>query len=760
MTTFADSQDQFIQQHFTIVELDLPVVEGVCTVSGLPGYGTPLSCDQASNATRTYKFCIGDAPLLPESGIHRCITSISETPAELKTGKGLGSRGTASISFSDFIGDPNKDAPAVDATVISQGTFFGKLDARQVMKNRDCRIKNYRVEVDGSVDLLTGAETRYYITKDFTSGKNGTWSMSLKDELSVININETVWPIPLEGSLRSDINDSTTTIPVDALVTYVVGDSIRTGDEFMKVTNVANIGTGIASLTVQTRGTPIVYTNTLTLTGSEAHSSGDEVYVCEISDDERIDDLLERILLDIGIDASFIPKTDWTAEVDEWHPTTRINTLWYESVDTLEVLEDILTNFMFDMWFDPVAREIKLSAISVWKQSSSLLTEGNEINFESIARSSAEELRSTRAFITYNKPILATSDSIENYKKASLFKRDELEVSDLYGKPKVKRFELTRLPDKDAADLLVNRWVNRFINPSFYSWVTPEKKRTFEVGDIVDLQTSITVGFNGISTATARAQIVSIKPKYTSIGREYNVKALAYEPVFADGSEIVISGTVGDINLYIQYAGAPSEAVTITFIFDGATSGSSSNTVPSIKAGAFPTGSKVIIIMANGADLQAKGGDGGNGGSWGGITYFSPTNGTDGGVVYDAEGVDTDVYFSGATPSAAYPVADGYIRAPEGGDGGIDGVAPDIGGDGGDGGDGRSIGIGGLAGAGIGGVGSFGANGSETGPNWGVVGANNNAAGGLAGSGVVDSGATVVFFGDTPTRYINGNGDH
>ena len=142
-----------------------------------------------------------------------------------------------------------------------------------------------------------------------------------------------------------------------------------------------------------------------------------------------------------------------------------------------------------------------------------------------------------------------------------------------------------------------------------------------------------------------------------------------------------------------------------------------------------------------------------------------PGNGLSGGLVYDAQGVDTDIYFSGATPSITYPVADGYIRAPSGGAGGffIAGL-PGEPGIGGNGGDGRSAGLGGDGGK-FGTVPVLalsGANGEidGSGSGWGNTGANNDAAGGLAGSGVIDNGATVNFFGDTPARYINGNGSH
>ena len=137
-------------------------------------------------------------------------------------------------------------------------------------------------------------------------------------------------------------------------------------------------------------------------------------------------------------------------------------------------------------------------------------------------------------------------------------------------------------------------------------------------------------------------------------------------------------------------------------------------------------------------------------------------------MVYDAQGVDTDIYFSGSTPSVAYPTADGYIRAPSGGDGGLNhtGTSPNyVSGNGGRGGDGRASGIGGDAGVAEGGsivAGQTGTNGeiNGTGSGWGNAGANNGATGGLAGSGIIDNGATVTLFGATSARYINGNGDH
>ena len=66
----------------------------------------------------------------------------------------------------------------VDDTVKNQGTFFGKFDARQIFENRQVRLKLYRVEEDGSIDLVNGAETRSYISNALKlNSSTGEWTV-------------------------------------------------------------------------------------------------------------------------------------------------------------------------------------------------------------------------------------------------------------------------------------------------------------------------------------------------------------------------------------------------------------------------------------------------------------------------------------------------------------------------------------------------------------------------------------------------------
>lgn len=774
MATFENTRDQYKQIHFEVLEIDLPVISGACTVGGVSGLGTPLTCDQSwAGEYKTYYFTNTNAPLLPISA-YRVITSISEAPTELKPGQGLASRGSWRVTLNDFIGDPNEGAPGVTTDVISQGTFFGKLKQRQIIDNKPARLKLYRVEEDGTIDITNGAQEKNIVLTSLDKNSNNTYTMSFKDVLFAANEKDKTWPVSTGGYLRLDISDTETTIPVDQFTDYSSAEVVRISSEFMRVTSVANNLTATAELTVQTRGIPIdaaVSGARLTRTIKEEHSAGDEVFICDVSDNETIDGLLSRILIDSGIDATRIPSAEWAAEITEWHPSDLINTIHYEAEDVNSVLKRILNGYLLDMWADPVSFEIKLSAISVWKQSTAVLTEGREIDSYQLTEKVNDSLRASRALVLYGKSILSESDDVGSYAKGSIFADNTIIGEQFYKEHKDKRFDSNFIIDKDAADLLVQRYVSRFkLSPREFSFTTQERFLTFNTGDVVDLQSYGIQTADGSLSTDRRAQILSIATKFTKEGRKYSVKALTYESALLSGSEIVISSPLGNTNLFIQ-AGSPSQPVTITFILDGTYSYGST----SFFAGGFASGSKLIIILANGFDGQANGGKGGDGESieWDTelnqlLTVSESTQGGDGGIVYDAQGVDTDIYFSGATPSTAYPVADGYIRAPSGGAGGFNhtGAYPAfVSGNSGGGGDGRNAGVAGLVGYTIGAnstQGTSGVNGEidGTGTGWGVDGATNAKSGGLKGKGVVDSGATVTFFGDTPTRYINGAGDH
>lgn len=782
MSTFLATQDMRVQRHFEVFEIDLPVINGTCTVGGANGFGTPLTCDQSwvADTYKTYYLTNENAPILPSINgepIYRCITSINESATELKPGDGLSSRGSLNVTFKDFKGDPNKSASGVTSAVIKQGTFFGKLDSRQIFENKDVRLKLYRVQPDGTVDLANGAETHYYSANAIKLSANDTVTIECKDALSLANLGDKSWPISQGGVCRLDFDDAVIEIPVDEFTDYSTAVFVKIGKEHLQVISVSNNLTSTATLNVTTRGGDLYAPTSavlLTTTTASSHTAGDEVFICDLSDNETIDSLLTRILVDSDFPISLIPTAAWAAEVTEWHSNDKINTLHNESESVNKALNRILTGYLMDLWFSTTENIARLSAISVHKLSKATLTEGKEINAYTIKRVPKESIRASRALVVYDKKDLADNDDTESFKRVSQFKDNELISPALYGKHKDKLFEPNFLLTKDAADLLTQRYVSRFkFTPFNRPFQVEERALKFKTGDVIDIIATTDQGANGLSSGNIRAQVLKINPKYNKDGRTYDITTLSYEAAFNAGSEIVLDSPLGSVNLYIL-AGAPSQPIDLTFIFKG----SYSNGQQAIISGGFASGSKLTIIMVDGWDGQANGGTGGQGESISKRSGFPlqvtspPQNGLIGGTVFTGSaGIDIDIYFSGDTSavSAAYPVADGYIRAPSGGDGGFSYTTSGplyVSGRGGNGGDGRSAGIGGEFGSATGDEAEEGATGTNgeingTGSGWGNVGASNDASsGGLAGSGILDNGATITLFGDTPARYINGNGSH
>ena len=778
--TFEATRKQPTQEHFYIVEIDLPIITGTCELSaGVEGFGTPLSCPitdgTSATAIKTYRFATNNAPIIPVSPLYRYISGVNEQATELQPDSGLAFRGRATITFADFEGfDPNFER-ASGAAVSDNGTFFGKLKQRNVFEGREVRVIKYRKSAN--FDYTTDGQITYYVARELKRSSGGNWQLACVDELSRIEFDQSQIPPEQNSFLRLDVDDAVTSIPVDGVTDWSQRATpyvIRVGEEYLTVTSVVNNQTGLAALTVNTRGADIgapQFTNTITKTITDTHSAGDSVFICIELDGVNIATALEEILLSVDIPSSIIPISDWLSEVAAWHPTDFVTGLYDEPMDSDLAILRILEPYLMQMWFDPIDREIKLKAISNWVASSSTVSEGKEIDYDSLSSTDVDSLRYSTAFITYDKPFLSGPDEASSFKKTSISTRPELETIELYGtKPKVKKFNRSTIINKDAADLLTSRYVQRFgVMPERYKWTTQERNLNFKVGDVVNLNSPNVQGFDGLPSNNTRAQVIKVQPFHTKFGREYKVTALTYQPAISSGAAFTIVSAT-ELNLFVL-AGAPSAPVDVTFIFDGGAFKSTDFTRPSVKAGAFAAGSKIDIILRGGADWQGKGGGGGRGaGLFASPVSQSPepTSGGDAGIVYDAQGVDTDIYLSGADPLSG--TADGALRAPSGGDGGFDAIISPTGlsftGNGGRGGDGFDVGAGGLAGVMSGDtsnleIGSNGPSGKTdgTGSGWASDGANNDASGGLKGKGIVKNGAIVKLFGDTPSNFINGGGD-
>mgnify|MGYP000291879121 CR=1 FL=1 len=790
--TFDTNRQNFTIETFEIVIIETDIVGPTCTVNGQEGWYTPLTCDETTvTGQKQHVFCTPNFPsgifdLLNVDEVFPQLSNISETPARIRPGRGLAGRGTLRFSLKDFPGDPGPTRES------AQGDYIAKLRRRNILENKSVTIMLGHV-IDGAI-AMDDLQSRHYVIDEFQYDGDGEWTITCKDELYLLDDDESIWPPETNGSLRSDITNSVTTIPVDAGTDYSTAEVVRVGDELMAVVSVAGNMTSSAALTVATRGSNItnVAGDVLSITQADSHESGDEVFICRVIDDTRLDTLLTDILTEVGVPAARIPSTDWTSEIDLWHPATRVNTIYTETDNVNRVVAKILSDFLMDIWFDPVSRSVRLSAISVWRQTDITVNEGVEIEAASLNYNTRPEGQFTRTSILYDKRNLTEADEVTNFRKLSRNVNATAEAD--YG-VRPKRLDPSILLDQTAADLLTQRHTTRFsVPPVTYRWVTREQFLNFTTGDVTNINSPELIGFDGLPQVQ-RAQITRVRPVYNRRqGRLYNIEAEAYEPPIADPDaplEFFITGRNYNLNLHVL-AGAPPMPVNVTFILNtDAIVGSMSTSFdqPAVRAGNFAPGSEITIIQLSGSKWSSKAGFGGSGGVSSADSEFTarilPRGGDDGGLVYDAEGVNTIIWLSGTVGART---ANGEMRAPGGGGaGGIYSTTGTSTGGGGGGGTGIDPGVGGASSGddgfpndlpfrgadgdedGNGGAGGTARQGTGTGAqdggdggDWGLAGGSTTGdgqtfTGGSAGHALRKGGATITIHGSA--NFTQGGGD-
>ena len=785
--------------HFYVVTITVPVSTGACTIAGAPGFGTPRSCDdQLNNGTlttvdRDYVFTTANEEYFFDS-IERMelITNVVETEPALKSGKGLASQASATITFRDKANsDPNMDSPALvaDPSIANQGTYLSKFFGRNAMKNKSVLVQKYEYNdlissTGNKVNLVS--ENRYLAQNPKYQG-NHVWSLSCLDELSRVEYKEIKYPDIRPCVLNTNITDSETSIQVTATLPLVASDFeyIRIENDVMPVTNALNTSGNLWTLTVQrVNGFSISSGATLRNFSNlqESHSQNDEVFLCS-----TVTGNLSSLIIDIfdtaGIPSSAYSQTDIETELSEWLPHSTGSWLFVQQYDVDELLNQICLTYSLDI-FTEGGNSIVVRASSPWKASARRLISGSDYDAYSLKWDFDESNRYTRSVLNYNKARIGLDDDVKYFNKVASAINPPEESEIVTDSKKLFTFDLSVLlgssdQDEENANTAVIRYVQRWNNPINGSFLMSEPQligddpvatgNRLKISEIVEIQDPELVGFDGLPLSL-RAQVTNIKPNYRSkIGRDYTVKFTAYNPSAATATGPVFVSDSTDINLFLL-AGSPSVAQDRVFVFD------SINMAQQLQAQAITTGlgwvtgSTINIVCistgnTNQTTLDGKGGRGGTGGS----TQFDGTSwvpssglpGGDGGVAIrvSSDNVTVNVYLGGnRTVEGESYTCNGILRAPGGGDSGRDAVI-DVPGGAGNGGQGSDQGSGGIGGRNID-TGATAANGL---PNINAYGQNGTSfdgtPAGTSGFGIQDdsTGSTIqVFTNGSPSRYIRG----
>ena len=788
--------------HYYIVELDLPEVNGTCTINGNPGFSTPLTCadqDTYTTTIKTHKFT-DTGLVLTESDIYKCVSKIAETTPKLKAGNGVASRATCTITINDFVGDPNMSSPALidNPSIENQGTFFGKLKSRNIISNKSVRVKYYKQ----SNSVTTLIQTNYYIATDIKRNGSQRWTITCKDVLFKADDEKSQFPKIVTATLNADITSGQTSVVINAdIADWTDYDDYTAviGNDLLMITNATGSSTSVTLTTV--RSFQITLGSRIIINTPDEHSAGDQVFRARKFINADLFDVIEKVFEDSDISTSEYDGTEIESELDTWIPNVAgsIDAIIYEPTESTKFLDSICSTFMLDIWTDTSVGKIRLKATSPWNTTTSILTEGEQIEYGSISIDEPADLRYSRAFLQYDKRKLTESDEDVNFTRSSLALNRDLEGELFYDEEKVKKLGKSiilsnKTSNIETADLTTVRHAQRFSNrPQIIKFNIEESDINFKLADVIEINTADNQDFYGNPKQSVRAQVTQITPKY-SIGRTYTVRAITYNPFIGgiSGTDISVNND-RDVNLF-STAGGPVSSGTYTFIFDKACYGQNS-LAQAITTGSFPSGSTLNLVFVSGSTAVGAGGKGAEAP----IAIGSPMNGYKGGnTLVCVSGLTINIYLSGTTPdfgNGTY-TANGYLYAAGGGgaSGGKDAFDPSDPGAGydldraaGGGGAGCNFGtagtgtgtaqpspvittaptdgtqtLGGLGASVTGGdIDTFGGDGGDVGLGGGnATGGDQTGTGGAAGKALILNTSTLnIFTNGNTSRFVQGAGD-
>jgi hypothetical protein len=243
----------FKQSHFILYELVLPYCS-VCTPVGelTEAWHTPVTCEEASDETYSLWFTSNSAPIMQppatsiniksrlNSSVWRVVSSGSESTPRLKPGEGMASRGTVAVSFTDFEGDPGPINFSED------GTFFGKLNARNVLDGKKIVSHYYSIVGNSETPELIGSSTHFIENATLSGGK---FTIQAKDALKDLEAFSQKFPLPTEATLTAAVDAVTTTIPVSDGTLYLAEGVVIIDKELMRIESILD-----DDLTVYARG--------------------------------------------------------------------------------------------------------------------------------------------------------------------------------------------------------------------------------------------------------------------------------------------------------------------------------------------------------------------------------------------------------------------------------------------------------------------------------------------------------------------------
>ena len=419
MTDYDTLRVRLGRRPVTVVELDLdfcantygvsPCTAAVGTTGTQKCFNTYNTCQDTahySKTTKTYKFCSESAFLPIGENIFPCITDVDIAPTQLKPGS-FSVSASVKITMKDFPHhdrglDPYVSSRSYDPT--AQGTFFGKLKARNVaVVNRVMRVNTGYIDGDRTIYTLTRT---YFIDRIEGPDASGRVSIIGKDILRFPEIEKTKIPKAATGFLSTaapSVGTFSITLPSGLGANYAASGNLALEDEIVGFTRSGDT----INVTVRNNGTT-------TATSHPAGTPLQEGFPNSIVSYKPVE-LIRDLLLASGIDSSYIPYSDWTTESDLYFSANSIGTIFFKPESVKSLIESILEDFGCALWWDELAAEIKFKVISTAGMPSVTLNDNDHFLDGSLSVKSLEKDRFSRIQISFGMLHVNGSGAVPNF---------------------------------------------------------------------------------------------------------------------------------------------------------------------------------------------------------------------------------------------------------------------------------------------------------------------------------------------------------
>jgi len=479
----------------TIVEVDVDYCSNTygsapCTaVLGTSGsskcFNTFQTCQDKANfakTTKTYRFCSENALLPVGDGAIPCITKVDIAPTQLDP-KGISVSASVNVTFKDFPHhdrgtDPYIDDRDYDAT--GQGTFWGKFRARNpFLVNRPMRVMTGYVGDDGVVYTRT---RHYFIDRLELVDAKGQIKLVGKDLLRFSEGEDLQVPALSKGILDAgiDADDTSLTLsPAGVGDSYGTSGRIRIDDELIDFSG--KTGDQLTGLTRAVGGTT-----------AASHDADSKVQECAVYSSDSIPDILTDILTNYaGVDASYIPASEWSDENDTWLGSFTSSVTLSDPKDVKEILKEVLLASGSILWWDEVEAKLKWRVIVPLQPVGEvrILDETQHILAGSLKVKDIEKDRVSRVFMFLDEISAVADTDRKNFKTITATIDTESESVNAYNASKLLEILNRWIPiSLPLADEIAQRFLVRYATtPRQIEFKLDAKDFDIRTGDIVDV---------------------------------------------------------------------------------------------------------------------------------------------------------------------------------------------------------------------------------------------------------------------------------